>query len=149
MALRRSGHSLRVRVADNDPAPRLTWKGPALRDGLRAEKRRREIELPVELLPASGEELVELLQQHGLWERVCKASELEGEATLHQIGELRNRRSSHEYAHGLHLLELSWDHVEYPLGREEVGLEVELKSAFAERHLEQADAELRARCGSD
>src|SRR3954451_5702915 len=149
LALRRSGHSLRVRVADNDPAPRLTWKGPATRDGLRSEKRRHEIEFPVELLPGSGDELVGLLLEHGLWERICKASELDGGAALHQIGELRNRRSSHQYEHGLHLLELSWDHVEYPLGPEEVRLEVELKSAFAERYLEQADAELRALFGSD
>jgi uncharacterized protein YjbK len=149
LTLRRTGNSLRARVADNDPRPRLTWKGPSRSDGRRAAKRRYETEVSIDCIPEDGAAVVRLLQEHGLWDNVRKAADLGDEPDLHSIGELRNRRSTHTYVHGLHRLELSWDHLEYPIGPDEVRLEVELKSKLAKRYLEQADEDLRMLFGSD
>lgn len=149
LCLRRSGCSLRTRVADNHPSPWLTWKGPSRRSARHNGKRRPETELPLDTLPETGAAMTLLLRRHGLWEVIQEATGVEGEPALHPVGQLRNQRSTHTYVHGLHRLEVSWDRLEYPVGPEEIRVEVELKSAVAEHFLEEADAELRALFGDD
>jgi CYTH domain len=97
----------------------------------------------IEVLPESSEEMARLLDQLGLARTVRRVAGLDG-AALVPIGQLRNRRSRHRYAHGLHRLELTWDELEYPTGAPETRLEVEVRAETAERLLEVAAAELGA-----
>ena len=149
LCLRRSGCSLRTRVADNQPSPRLTWKGPSRRSSDHNGKRRAETELPLDTLPETGRAMASILRKHGLWDVIRGAAGLGREAALQPVGQLRCRRSTHTYVHGLHRLELSWDRLAYPVGPAEIRLEVELRSAVAEDFLEQADRELRALFGAE
>ena len=142
LELRKAGCSLRVRVTDRDPTPQLTWKGRAHRR--RGNGRvRSEIELPLESFPDTPDELARLLARHGIDDLVTEAvgAALIGE--LRPIGRLSNQRSRHTYVQGLHRLEVTWDRLEFPVGPEEVRVEVEVKSRHAARHLDLADAELR------
>jgi inorganic triphosphatase YgiF len=149
LTLRRAGCSLRTRIADNYPSPRLTWKGPSKRSRRHNGKKRAETEFPLDSIPETGTELLLVLQRHRLWEQICDSAEIDAEPALHPIGQLRNHRSTHTYVHGLHRLELSWDRLEFPVGPDQIRLELELKSDHTELYLEQADAELRRLFGDD
>jgi len=150
LAIRRAGCSLRIRVTDLEPNPVLTWKGEATRkDDPKGKKKRPETEVPVDAVPDSGDGLVQMLREQGLWEEVQAAAGLEDGAVLHSIGRIRNRRSTHTYVNGLHRLELSWDRVEFPVGPPEVRVEVEVKFDHAEDYLARADEELRKLFGDD
>lgn len=142
LELRTAGCNLRIRFTEGHGSVCLTWKGPARRTR-RGGKVRPEVELPLRDVPASGDEIVQLLQRHGIDRLVEKATGLNGGLELHEIGRLRNARSRHTYVTGLHRLELTWDHLEYPTGPAELRVEVEVKSKHAGRYLERADSELR------
>src|SRR5262249_55441697 len=103
---------------------------------------RAEIELPITAPPAGGEELLMLLSRHGI-DRLIRQAGIDDPGRLHAIGELRNDRSRHTYVRGLLRLELTWDRLEYPIGRRETRVEVEAKSRSALRYLTLADEELR------
>ena len=147
LGLRGAGCSLRIRMSDREPGAQLTWKGPARRLG-RSAKERLEVNIPVDSVVEESGELERLLTDHGLLESVCGAADIAADAELHAIGTLRNNRSTHEYAQGLHRLELSWDRLEYPVGPSETRLEVEVKSEFAERFLDTVDEQLQELFGS-
>ena len=142
LSLRSARCALRVRTVDNRAGAELTWKGPSRR-GRRAGKKRTELELPIDVFPAEGVELEALLRKHGLWKLVRECAGLPDEFRLSSIGRIRTERSRHTYADGLHVLELSWDRVQYPVGPDETRLELEVKSDPAERYLADADAFLR------
>jgi inorganic triphosphatase YgiF len=143
--LRRSGCSLRVRQSDEAVQPRLTFKGPSRRR--EGAKRRHETEAEIELLPESPEEIARLLDELGLARTIRRVADLDDDAAFVPIGQLRNRRSRHRYAHGLHRLELTWDELEFPTGEPETRLEVEARAETAERLLELAAEELGALFG--
>jgi hypothetical protein len=145
--LRRAGCSLRLRQGLGAPQPLLVFKGPAQRreDGA---KEREEVEVPTDRVPKDGAELATVLEDEALWETIHRASGLDG-LELHEIGRLSNSRSSHDYVHGLHRLELTWDRLEYPVGEREVRVEVEAHSRSSGRYLGQAGEELRAIFGKD
>ena len=69
LALRRAGCTLRIRVDDSTATAVVTWKGPAKRRG-KNHKRRPEVELPVESVPDTGEELTQLLAKRSVGEIV-------------------------------------------------------------------------------
>jgi inorganic triphosphatase YgiF len=143
LQLRRSGCSLRVRRQSNLPHPILTWKGPSERreDGAR---QREEVEVPIDHVPAEAADLVAALRRYSLWELVAPPASLDDDVELDNIGELRNRRSSHLFVQGLHRLELAWDRISYPVGEPERRLEVEAKRQRAARFMADVDGELRA-----
>jgi CYTH domain len=144
--LRRAGCSLRLRRALDAPQPLLVFKGPAQRrpDGA---KEREEIEVPTDRVPGGGAELEAVLEEEGVWQLAQAASGLDGGLQIQEIGRLANARSSHDYVHGLHRLELTWDRLEYPVGERQVRLEVEAHSRSSGRYLEQAREELEALFG--
>jgi hypothetical protein len=143
--LRRAGCSLRVRQSDLAPKPRLTFKGPSRkRSGV---KRRQEIELPIESVPADAGEMRAVLRALDLDRTIQQAAGLGGPIAPHPIGELRSRRSHHRYVHGLHRLELTWDELEFPTGPPQVRVEVEARTEPAERLLARAAEELLALLG--
>ena len=146
LALRRAGCSLRIRSQGNLPHPLLTWKGPATRrpDG---SKSRDELQVPLDHVPRDGAEVRALLLRLGLWERVCARAGMAQRAEVHEIGQLRNRRSAHHYRQGMHRLELTWDSLQFPVGEPQTRIEVEVKSTAAARFLGGVDAELRALYG--
>ena len=59
------------------------------------------------------------------------------------IGELENRRSTHDYVQGLHRVELCWDRLRFPLGPTQIRLELETKNDYAGRFISDFDRELR------
>jgi uncharacterized protein YjbK len=145
LELRRSGCSVRVRQAENVVAPLLTLKGPSkLRSGA---KRRYEVEVEIDRLPSQIPDMATMLRSLGLLRKLERLGKLAPPVELVPIGILRNRRSEHRYEHGLHRLDLTWDELEFPAGPPEIRLEVEARSATAERLLEQAARELRAAFG--
>jgi uncharacterized protein YjbK len=148
LELRRAHCSLRVRTAENRASSHLTWKGPPKRRR-RKGKKRTEVELPISSIPDTDGDLTRLLRKHGLWEVIRDAADLPDPFCLNPIGQLHNERSTHTYAQGLHVLELCWDRIEYPIGSPELRVEVEVKSRVTEPYLEQADAALRELFGSD
>jgi inorganic triphosphatase YgiF len=140
--VRQAGCSLRIRRQSNLPHPLLTWKGPTERrdDGAR---QREEVEVPIDGVPGDSAEFLALLRRYHLWELIAEPAGLPDEVELENIGELKNRRSSHLYVNGLHRLELTWDRVSYPAGEPEARLEVEAKRQRAARFMADVDAELR------
>ncbi len=140
--VRRSGCSLRIRRQSNLPHPLLTWKGPTERreDGAR---QREEVEVPIDHVPVDSAEFISLIHRYKLWELIAEPADLPDDVELENIGELKNRRSSHLYVNGLHRLELTWDRVTYPAGDPEARLEVEAKRQRAARFMGDIDAELR------
>jgi inorganic triphosphatase YgiF len=144
--LRRSGCSLRVRRQSNLPHPLLAWKGPTQRreDGAR---QREEVEVPIDHVPAGGEEILAVLRRYSLWQLVAAPAALGESVTLDLIGQLRNRRTSHLYVQGLHRLELAWDRITYPVGEPEARLEVEAKRQRAARFMAEVDQQLRGAFG--
>jgi hypothetical protein len=62
---------------------------------------------------------------------------------LAMIGELENRRSTHDYVQGLHHVELCWDRLRFPLGPTQIRLELETKNDYAGRFIGDFDRELR------
>jgi hypothetical protein len=144
--LRRAGCSLRVRQSELTPKPRLTFKGPSRkRSGV---KRRQEIEVDIESVPAGAGEMRAVLVALELEQTIQQAAGLGGPVAPHPIGELRSRRSHHRYVHGLHRLDLTWDELEFPTGPPQVRVEVEACSEPAERLLRQAAEELLELLGS-
>jgi inorganic triphosphatase YgiF len=146
LELRNAGCTLRVRQTEDETPPVLTWKGSSRRSG--RAKERKEVELPLRRPVKDGEELVEVLRHYKLWREVRKAADLSDDAELREIGRLRNRRSAHTYASGLHRLELTWDRLEYPTGPAESRLEVEVKSDATRRYLARVADELEKVYGS-
>jgi adenylate cyclase class IV len=148
LALRRSGCSLRIRSQGNLPRPLLTWKGPATRhpDG---SKSREELQVALDHVPRDGTEVAALLHRLDLWERVCERAGIDEDSEVHEIGQLRNRRSAHLYRQGMHRLELTWDSLQFPIGDPQTRIEVEVKSTAAARFLSRVDSELRALYGRD
>jgi inorganic triphosphatase YgiF len=146
LALRRSGCSLRIRSQGNLPRPLLTWKGPATRrpDG---SKSREELQVALDHVPRDGNEVAAVLHRLDLWERVCARAGIDEDSEVHEIGQLRNRRSAHHYKQGMHRLELTWDSLQFPIGEPQTRIEVEVKSAAAARFLGRVDEELRALYG--
>jgi inorganic triphosphatase YgiF len=142
LQLRLAGSSVRVRQQSNLPRPILTWKGPSERrdDGAR---QREEVEVPIDHVPTTGEELVHALRHYSLWETILETSGLNGELELEPIGQIQNRRTTHLFVQGLHRLEMAWDRITYPVGRPEVRLEVEAKRQAAARYLGEVDRQLR------
>jgi inorganic triphosphatase YgiF len=140
LELRRAGCSLRIRQSEAEDRPRLTFKGPSRKRN--DVKRRHETEVEIGLSPANDSELRTLLRDLDLDRAVRRFAGLDDEAALHPIGQIRNRRSQHRYAHGLHRLDLTWDELEFPTGPEQTRLEVEAQGEGAERLLEQAAKEL-------
>lgn len=138
--LRRAGCSLRVRQADDRLRPCLTFKGPSRKRA--GAKRRHESEIKIQSLPTVNDELVGVLRDNGLETVVRKFAAFEFDSELQPIGQLRNRRSEHRYAHGLHHLELTWDELEFPTGEPQIRLEIEACSESAERLLQKAEAEV-------
>jgi inorganic triphosphatase YgiF len=145
--LRQAGCSLRVRQADDWLRPRLTFKGPSRKRA--GAKHRHESEVKIESLPASNDEIVNVLRDNSLETVVRKLAAFEFGAELRPIGQLRNRRSEHRYAHGLHRLELTWDELEFPTGEPQIRLEIEARSDSAERLLQKAEAEVMDLFGED
>ena len=145
--LRQAGCSLRVRQADDWPRPRLTFKGPSRKRA--GAKRRHETEIKIGSLPAGNDEILAVLREKGLETAVRKFAAFEFDSELHPIGQLRNRRSEHRYAHGLHRLELTWDELEFPTGSPQIRLEIEARSECAERLLQKAEAEVMELFGKD
>ncbi|MGA0122665.1 MAG: CYTH domain-containing protein [Gaiellales bacterium] len=142
--LRMAGCSLRIRRQSNAPTPFLTWKGPSVRRVDHARERE-EIEFPVDHIPADGAEMAEMLHAAKLHKKV---GAIIGEvAALAIIGELENRRSSHDYVQGLHRVELCWDRLRFPLGPPQVRLELETQSNASGRFISAFDRELRAMFG--
>lgn len=146
LALRRSGCSLRIRRQSNLPSPVLTWKGPSTRRADRARERE-EIEAPVDHIARDGMEAVEMLRTAGLYDRI--AAILEGDVRLAMIGELENRRSTHDYVQGLHRVEMCWDRLRFPLGPTQIRLELETQSEASGRFIRAFDEEIRALYGKD
>lgn len=145
--LRRAGCSLRIRQSELALQPRLAFKGPSRkRSGV---KRRHELELEIDSVPADGEEVRRVLHTLQLEQTIARLAGLDGSVAPHPIGDLRSRRSHHRYVHGLHRLDLTWDELEFPTGPPQVRLEVEARSEPAERLLERAAAELRKLFGED
>ena len=140
LALRRAGCSLRVRQADDRLRPRLTFKGPSRKRA--GAKRRHESEIEIGSLPAANDEIVAVLRDNGLQTTIRKFAAFEFDSELRPIGQLRNRRSEHRYAHGLHRLDLTWDELEFPTGAPQIRLEIEARSESAERLLQKAEAEV-------
>lgn len=145
--LRRAGCSLRVRQSELAAQPRLTLKGPSRKRS--RVKRRHEVEVDVESVPADADEMRAVLRDLQLEKTIERLAGIDGEAAPHPIGELRSRRSHHRYVHGLHRLDLTWDELEFPTGPPQVRLEVEAGSELAERLLERAAAELLALFGEE
>ena len=143
--LRRAGCSLRIRRQSNLPTPFLTWKGPSTRRADRARERE-EIEFPVDHIPADGGEMLEALDAAGLQEKF--AAVIGEKPKLAMIGELENRRSTHDYIQGLHRVELCWDRLRFPLGSPQVRLELETQSSASGRFIGAFDRELRAMFGA-
>jgi hypothetical protein len=145
--LRHVGCRLRVRrVAEGDD-PLLTWKGPSRRRKGGA-KERQEVEIPLEKLPADGDDLERQLRRYGLWALV-RRSIGGGRPDLREIGLLRTERSVHVYVNGLRRVELVWDLVEYPTGPPQLRLEVEAKSRSAMSRLSPVSDRLRKALGAD
>ena len=144
--LRRAGCSLRVRRQSNLPKPILTWKGPSTRRPDRARERE-EIEAPVDHIPSDGDEMVEMIAATGLLEKV--AGVLDTTSQLELIGELENRRSTHDYIQGLHRVEMCWDRLRFPLGPTQIRLELETQSDAAGRFISAFDEELRTLLNGD
>lgn len=142
LALRRAGCTLRIRQVEDVEKPMLTWKGSS--DRKQDVKRRPETEVPLDRLPVSPDALVAALRRLDLWKVIRKSGGLDSDTELLEIGRLRNDRSAHTYARGLHRLELTWDRLEYPTGPEQVRLEIEVKSDLAGKYLKTAKAELKA-----
>lgn len=130
LQLRRSGSTLRIREQSGSGGPALCWKGVATRrkDGA---KQRQEIELPIDHVPTDGAQMTETLAANHLDAMIIADTGLDDLPDLHAIGELRNRRSTHLYRQGLHIVELTWDRITYPTGEGETRLEVETKSPQA------------------
>jgi inorganic triphosphatase YgiF len=143
LALRRAGSTLRIREQSGSSSAVLCWKGVATRrdDGA---KQRQEVEIPLESIPDDDAQMQRILQEHRLVELIRADSGIEQLPRLRDIGSLRNRRSMHTYRQGLHVVELTWDRVTYPIGDGETRLEVETKSPQAARFLTGFDADLRA-----
>ena len=141
LEIRKAGCSLRVRKQSNLPHPLLTWKGPSERrpDGAR---QRQEIEVPIDHIPADGSEIVGTLGRYSMWEMVRDAASIPDGVELERIGELKNRRSSHLYVQGLHRVELTWDRLTFPLGDDQVRLEVETKRRRSAHFIAEIDREL-------
>jgi len=144
LALRMAGCSLRIRRQSNTPTPFFTWKGPSVRREDHARERE-EIEFPVDHIPADGAEMAEMLHAAKLHKKVRGA--LGALPELAVIGELENRRSSHEYVQGLHRVELCWDRLRFPLGPPQIRLELETQSSAAGRFIGAFDRDLRALFG--
>jgi hypothetical protein len=125
----------------------LTFKGPSRKRA--GAKHRHESEVKIESLPASNDEIVNVLRDNSLETVVRKLAAFEFGAELRPIGQLRNRRSEHRYAHGLHRLELTWDELEFPTGEPQIRLEIEARSDSAERLLQKAEAEVMDLFGED
>ena len=140
LALRREGCSLRIRRQSNLPTPFLTWKGPSTRRADRARERE-EIEFTVDHIPVDGDEMLEMVEAAGLLKRLPAA--LGRTPSLALIGELENRRSTHDYVQGLHHVELCWDRLRFPLGPTQIRLELETKNDYAGRFIGDFDRELR------
>jgi hypothetical protein len=118
----------------------LTFKGPSRKRA--GAKRRHETEIKIRSLPTTDDEIVAALRDNGLEMVIRKFAAFEFDSGLHPIGQLRNRRSEHRYAHGLHRLELTWDELEFPTGAPQIRLEIEARSESAERLLQKAEAEM-------
>jgi hypothetical protein len=138
--LRRAGCSLRVRCSDTEVHPRLTFKGPSRKRA--AIKRRHETEVEIDSLPTDPGAMRLLLCELKLDAVIQRFTGLESGIEPHPIGQLRNRRSKHRYAHGLNRLDLTWDELEFPSGPPQTRLEVEARAASTERLLSQAAGEL-------
>jgi len=144
--LRRAGCSLRIRRQSNLPTPFITWKGPSTRRSDRARERE-EIEFPVDHIPADGREMLAMLDAAGLREKLTTV--VATDPKLAMIGELENRRSTHDYVQGLHHVELCWDRLRFPLGPPQIRLELETKNDSAGRYISDFDRELRERFNGD
>lgn len=142
--LRMAGCSLRIRRQSNAPTPFFTWKGPSVRRSDHARERE-EIEFPVDHIPADGAEMAEMLHAAKLHKKIRGA--LGDLPELAVIGELENRRSSHDYIQGLHRVELCWDRLRFPLGPGQIRLELETQSSASGRFIGAFDEELRAMFG--
>jgi len=142
--LRMAGCSLRIRRQSNAPTPFFTWKGPSVRRSDHARERE-EIEFPVDRIPADGAEMAEMLHAAKLLKKVKGA--LGDLPDLAVIGELENRRSTHDYIQGLHRVELCWDRLRFPLGSPQIRLELETQSSASGRFIGAFDQELRAMFG--
>ena len=94
--LREAGCNLRIRVTDGRDSPCLTWRGPSKRRRT-GGKKRTEVELPIQTIPGSGEEILRLLDRHGVDRLMQQATGLGGDLELIEIGRLRNARSRHTY----------------------------------------------------
>ncbi len=138
--LRRAGCSLRIRRQSNLPTPLLTWKGPSTRRADRARERE-EIEFPVDHIPADGVEMLQMVEAAGLLPKIADVNR--SSRPLAMIGELENRRSTHDYVQGLHHVELCWDRLRFPLGPTQIRLELETKNDYAGRFIGDFDRELR------
>ena len=138
--LRRAGCSLRIRRQSNMPAPFLTWKGPSVRRSDRARERE-EVEFAVDHIPAVGGEMLAMAEAAGLLERIEEVTGRRPRLAL--IGELENRRSTHDYVQGLHHVEMCWDRLRFPLGPPQTRLELETMNDAAGRFIGDFDAELR------
>jgi len=145
--LRRNGCSLRVRQSDGAVLPLLTLKGPSRNRG--EAKERYEAEVEIAKLPSEIADIRELLRTLGLLEELERVAKSAAGLELKPVGELRNTRSEHRYAHGLHRLSLTWDELQFPTGPPQTRLEVEAHSDVAERLLERAAAELAAIFGDE
>ena len=77
----------------------------------------------------------------GLLERIEEVTGRRPRLAL--IGELENRRSTHDYVQGLHHVEMCWDRLRFPLGPPQTRLELETMSDAAGRFIGDFDAELR------
>jgi uncharacterized protein YjbK len=141
LALRRAGCSLRIREAEGSSHPYLTFKGPSRKR--RHVKRRHETEVKMKTLPATSEDLLSALHDVGVEAQIGRFASLSADL-LRPIGQLRNRRSTYRYEHGLHRLDLTWDELEFPTGSPQIRMEVEAKAEPAERLLQQAAEELLA-----
>ncbi len=139
--LRRAGCSLRVRRQSNLSTPVLTFKGPSVRRADHARERE-EIEVPIDHIPGEGDEMVEMLRSAKLHKKVSGI--LKGSPELARIGELRNRRSTHDYVQGLHRVELCWDRLRFPIGPSQIRLELETQSSASGRFIGAFDTDLRA-----
>ncbi len=139
--LRRAGCSLRIRRQSNLPSPILTWKGPSTRRADRARERE-EIEAPVDHIPGGGAEMLKMVDAAGLRDKIDAI--LDAKPELAVIGELENRRSTHDYVQGLHRVELCWDRLRFPLGPKQTRLELETQNASAGRFIGAFDAEIRS-----
>jgi hypothetical protein len=144
---RRAGCSLRVRRSDAHDRPRLTFKGPSRKH--RDVKRRHETEVEIQEVPSDAVAMWQLLRDLRLEDVIRRYTELEGDVAPQPIGELRNRRSQHRFAHGLLKLDLTWDELEFPTGPPQTRLEVEAQGEGGERLLGEAAKELTELFGDD